>query len=50
MRLFFPLTIISCITEIIRVTTVLVDINPDTWNMDVSKLNQKLHQKQKLLW
>ena len=44
-------TIISCITEIIRVgaTPVLVDINPDTWNMDVSQIESKITPKTKAI-
>ena len=51
MRLFFLLFIISCITEIIRVgaTPVLVDINPDTWNMDVSQIESKITPKTKAI-
>ncbi|MGE4169870.1 MAG: DegT/DnrJ/EryC1/StrS family aminotransferase [Candidatus Margulisiibacteriota bacterium] len=45
------LTIISCITQIIRsgATPVLVDSDPDTWNMDVSQIEEKITPKTKAI-
>lgn len=44
-------TIISCISQIIRsgATPVLVDSELDTWNMDVSQIEQKISAKTKAI-
>jgi perosamine synthetase len=44
-------TIISCITQIVRcgATPVLVDSNPFTWNMDVSKIEAKITPRTKAI-
>ena len=44
-------TIISCIIQIVRsgATPVLVDSCPDTWNMDVSKIEEKITSKTKAI-
>ena len=42
-------TIISCISSIIRAGAkpVLIDIDPESWNMDVSKITKKITKKTK---
>ncbi len=44
-------TIISCITQIIRsgATPVLVDSDPDTWNMDVTQIEAKITPRTKAI-
>jgi perosamine synthetase len=44
-------TIISCITQIVRVgaTPVLIDSDPITWNMDVSQIESKITPKTKAI-
>ena len=44
-------TIISCITQIIRAgaTPVLVDVELDTWNMDVSQIEAKITSRTKAI-
>tara|TARA_Y100000768_G_scaffold383586_1_gene366028 strand:- start:4991 stop:6121 length:1131 start_codon:yes stop_codon:yes gene_type:complete len=44
-------TIISCILQIIRcgAKPVLIDSDPDTWNMDVSKIEKKINSKTKAI-
>lgn len=44
-------TIISCISQIIRVGAkpVLVDCDPDTWNMDVSQIEGRITPRTKLI-
>jgi len=44
-------TIISCISQIIRVGAkpVLVDSDPDTWNMDVSQIEGRITPRTKLI-
>ena len=44
-------TIISCILPIIRIGAipVLVDCNPDTWNMDINSIKKNITKKTKLI-
>ena len=44
-------TIISCILPVIRsgATPVLIDSDPDTWNMDVNKIEKKITSKTKAI-
>ncbi len=44
-------TIISCINQIVRVGAkpVLIDSDPITWNMDVSKIERKITQRTKAI-
>ena len=44
-------TIISCINQIIRVgaTPVLIDSDPETWNMDVTKIETKITSRTKAI-
>jgi len=44
-------TIISCITQIIRsgATPVLIDSDPETWNMDVTQIESKITPKTKAI-
>ena len=44
-------TIISCILQIVRsgATPVLVDSDPDTWNMDVSQIEEKITSRTKAI-
>ena len=44
-------TIISCIHQIVRIGAipVLVDSNPDTWNMDISQIESKITENTKAI-
>lgn len=44
-------TIISCVLQIVRsgATPVLVDSDPDTWNMDVTQIEAKITEKTKAI-
>ncbi len=44
-------TIISCIHQIVRIGAipVLVDSDPDTWNMDISQIESKITEKTKAI-